>query len=775
MDRTHAQRVLELNRLLERVAARCQTEIGAEVLLSIEPTFDRILIEKRIGRTAEARELISLGDLPVYGNARDVRAQVRNAAKGSMLAGDTIFRTSETLGALARVRKWMQNERENAPLLWRLAETLPFLADLQRRIESSVSPEGDVLDSASPELKTIRIKKNTQAKRIVERIQSMVSSMKSYLQDPLYTQRSGRYVLPVKAPYKGKVPGIVHDSSGSGQTLFIEPQAVVTETNKLREIEGTEREEVEKVLLALSSEIGSHAEEIVAGLSSLAEIDAVVACANDAQETEATAPKLVGDPLLKIEKGHHPLLDREISVPFDVAVGGSLKSLLITGPNTGGKTVCLKTLGLYSLMIGCGLFPPAKRVEYGVFSGIWADIGDEQSLEQSLSTFSGHLKNVARALNEATAGALCLFDEIGAGTDPAEGAAIGKAVLNTLAERGVVIAATTHYGELKQFALESDAFRTAAMEFDLLTLRPTYRLIPGATGASHAFEIARRYGLPDEVAKRAEGLLSETARSERDRSAQLDELIADAQSQLAEADQTLKQATADRAALKEERERQKEKLQEARESARDTLTEAIREMRAKYRELLDSTANLTGAKREEILGKARELEADFTEAAKTLADADEPAKSEVSVGDLVRVRGRAHAATVLEVQRSGSVVLQLGSVRFTVKPQDIEPVDTPLPRKIQSARKPVGAMTNVTTEISLRRMRVEEAQEVLEGYFDDAILAGIHQARIVHGKGDGILKKVVRDFLAGRREVSRYYEAPANVGGAGVTIVEFKS
>jgi DNA mismatch repair protein MutS2 len=755
------------------VAERCDTEFGAAAVRSLVPTFDGPVIERRIALTSEALALVMTAQIPVYSNARDVRATIRNSAKGAMLAGDVIFRTAETIGALARVRRWLQAEKDDVPNLWRIGEALPFLTELQKRIEESVSPEGDVLDGASADLKSIRAKKAAQSKKIVDRIQSMVSSMKSYLQEPLYTQRSGRYVLPVKAGFKGKVPGIVHDSSGSGQTLFVEPQAVVDETNKLREIEGAEREEVEKVLLALSNEIGNHADDIAYGIDCLAEIDSILAAAKDAEKSDGHPPKLVAEPMLRIERGHHPLLDREISVPLDIGVGGSMHSLLITGPNTGGKTVCLKLLGVYALMIGCGLFPPARRVEYGVFSGIWADIGDEQSLEQSLSTFSGHLKNVSRALKQAGAGSLCLFDEIGAGTDPAEGAAIAKSVLETLAEKGVVIAASTHYGELKEYAIESSHFRTAAMEFDLSTLRPTYKLIPGATGASHAFEIARRYGLPNGVAERAESLLSDTAKMDRDKSAQLDELIGKAEASKEEAEEIHRLAIAERKSLKEERERVKEKLADARESAREVLADAIREMREKYRDLLEATAKISGSKREEILQEARIIEQEFAGTSESLASTEQPQEATFQQGDTVQVRGRSQPATVLEVKRSGEIVLQVGALRFTVKPEDVVPIAPPK-RKAKPVRRSTPS-SQVSTEITLRRMRVEEAQEVLDGYFDDAILAGLHKARIVHGKGDGILRKVVRDFLSARPEVAKYYEAPTDAGGSGVTIVEFKT
>jgi DNA mismatch repair protein MutS2 len=774
MDRSHAERILELPRLLERVASRCQTEFGRECILGLSPSYEKPTIDFRLKRTEEALALVLQGDIPVYANARDVREAVLNASKGQMLPGEILFRVAETLSALSRLGRFLQINHDRAPLLWSSGQLIPFLNDLQAAIESTVTPDGDVLDSASQELKSIRTKKTTQSKRILDRVQSMVNALKTYLQEPLFTERSGRYVLPVKSAYKGKVPGIVHDSSGSGQTLYIEPQAIVDETNKLREIEGLEKEEIEKVLRALSGKVGDHGEAISNGLQVLAEIDAAIACGIDAEKTNAHAPKLVDTPLLNIEVGHHPLLDREVSVPLDLSVGGSSRSLLITGPNTGGKTVCLKTLGLYTLMMGCGIFPPAKRTEYGPFSGVWADIGDEQSIEQSLSTFSGHLKNVSRALKQASNGSLCLFDEIGAGTDPAEGAAIGKAVLTTLVERGAVVAATTHYGELKEFAIADDRFSTAAMEFDLQSLKPTYRLIPGATGASHAFEIARRYGLPNDVAERAESLLGEFAIAERDKSAQLDALIAEARQQKDEAEQLRKEAKHEAAQLRDERTALKEKLNEARESARDAIAEAMREMRAKYRELLDATARISGAKREQILEQARDLETEFAKAAANL-ETPTAKSAPISVGDTVRLRGRAQLANVLELQKGGAVVVQIGSLKFTVKPEDIEPAEETKPATPTRRRNAtVGAATTISSELMLRRMRVEEAVEALADYFDDATLAGLHKARIVHGKGDGILRKVVRDFLSKRQEIAKYYEATPDAGGSGVTIVEFK-
>jgi DNA mismatch repair protein MutS2 len=688
-----------------------------------------------------------------------------------MLTGDTIFRVSETLGAFLRLRKWIDVER--VPALRILSTRLPLLNELTRQIESAVLASGEVVDAASAALASLRTKKITQQKRILERVQSLVNTLKSYLQEPIYTERAGRYVLPVKAAYKGKVPGILHDSSGSGQTLYIEPDLVLQETNKLREIEGAEREEVERILHALSGRIGEQANDIVDGLQAVGEIDLYVAFGIEAEKSGGVEPRLVEDPLLFIEAGHHPLLEREISVPIDISLGGSAGSLLITGPNTGGKTVCLKILGLFTFIIGCGAFPPARAVTFGPFTAVFADIGDEQSLQQSLSTFSGHVKNLSRALITASAGALCLFDEIGAGTDPAEGAAIGKAVLSTLCEKETVIAATTHYGELKEFALNHDRFRTAAMEFDLDTLKPTYKLIEGATGASHAFEIAKRYGLPTDVASRAQEFLSDYARAERGKSARLDALIAEAITKTAQAEETKNAAAEELSRLQSEREHSKAKLANIREAALGELAEAIREMRSKYRELLEQTVHLQGAKREEILSEARRVEETFVKTADALRSPSVKSP-QIKEGDTVRVRGRAETAIVLELQKTRAVV-QIGSLRFSVHPSELEPArryDQPV-KRARIKLDQVAAAT-ISSELMVRRMRAEEAVVALQDYFDDAALANLHRTRIVHGKGDGVLRKVVRDFLAKRKDVARYNDADASEGGAGVTIVEFK-
>ncbi|MER3465842.1 MAG: endonuclease MutS2, partial [Armatimonadota bacterium] len=518
---------------------------------------------------------------------------------------------------------------------------------------------------ASPALARLRAQRATLQRRITERLHSLVhGSLRDYLQEPLYTVREGRYVVPVKAAFRGKVKGIVHDASATGQTVYVEPEAILGESNRLREAVAEEREEVERVLMQLSATVGEHTDEILAGLDAVAEIDAHLAMAKSANERSAGTPRIRDGHFLSVVEGHHPLLDRETSVPLTVSVGGSYGSLLITGPNTGGKTVTLKLLGLYALLLGCGAHPPAERIEYGAFTGVFADIGDEQSVEQSLSTFSGHMKNIARMLRKARAGALALLDEVGAGTDPAEGSALAVAVLDTLLDAGVVIAATTHYGELKEFAQQSGRIRPSAMEFDVETLRPTYRLIPGASGQSHALEIAQRLGIPDDVLRRAEGAMGDEVRERKRRDQEMDAALLEARLAREDALRAKAQAIQERDALLHERRELKEKYARLRKRLQEEVEDAIRDAREVYRRLLEQTKRSSDAGdksvRADALHEAGRAVERLQEAETILALFNETSPSPrpsprvrgdeaFAVGDSVRIRGTGRVGEVQSI------------------------------------------------------------------------------------------------------------------------------
>jgi DNA mismatch repair protein MutS2 len=763
---------------LEEVSRHCDTQLGADATLELQPSFDINVVSKGVKCTAEALELYNGGEIPVYSNARDVRTAVEAAEKMSSLAGEDLFRIGETLGAMARLRAALVKAKDRARELWGLGENLAYLPRLQEEIEEAIHPDGEVDDSASPALKSLRAKKLTQSRRILDRLQNLISgSLRNYLQEPIYTQREGRYVVPVKSQYRGKVPGIAHDASASGQTVFIEPAPIVDAMNALREIEAAEREEVERILLELSRKVGDSGGEILVGIEALAELDCIFAKARYSALNRCSEPAIKSGRFLSISRGHHPLIDRSASVPLDVSVGGSHKSLIITGPNTGGKTVCLKVVGLYSLMIGCGIFPPASNVIYGPFADVWADIGDEQSLQQSLSTFSGHLKNISRIFKHAQEGSLCLFDEIGAGTDPREGAALGKAILSRLSELGAVIVASTHYGEIKEFALQNDRFVSAAMEFDAESLKPTYRIIPGATGASHALEIARRYGIPKQVVDDAENQAGENAKEDREKSRYLDDLIREAHKERDRATALRREVEGQTESLENERRSLRQKREKDRDRLEEMFEMAIRESRQKYDALLEmiKRSTLSEVEKEAVRVEGRAAMA-AVERARERATPHQPSGARPTIGASVTIKGRPQLGKVVEISKSDKIVVQFGSLKMTVPREDVSIVKSAsekMEKRKTGAKASLDRSQTASSELVIRHMRAEDAKEEIERFFDDASLAGIRKARIVHGKGEGILRKIVRQALASRKDVARFYDAEQHEGGTGVTVVEF--
>lgn len=785
--RSHAEEKLELASVLAQVAEFCRTGLGSEKVLSISPTFDASLIALRIEQTREAFELLRASEIPEYGMARDVRRSVSDAEKGAVVPAEELFRIGETLEAMGNVSRFFA-KLDSAPNLKKLAAGLPYLPDLQKKIQRSISPEGEVLDDASPALKKIRSERNAQQRKLMSRLQSLISSSyRAYLQEPIYTVRDGRYVVPVKAQYKSKVPGIVHDASASGQTLFIEPQSIVEEGNRLRELEALEREETERILSELSSTVGGHSKEMLSGSDILGELDGIFAKARYADDRNAAPPCLSDGHLLVVREGHHPLIAREKSVPLTISVGEQSKSLLLSGPNTGGKTVTLKLLGLYALMIGCGIFPPAREVKYGPFRNVWADIGDEQSLQQSLSTFSAHLKNIAEIFEGVQRGDLVILDEIGAGTDPREGGALAKAFLDSLHNKGAIVAASTHYGEVKNFAQASERFACAAMEFDIETLQPTFRIIPGASGASHAMEISLRYGIPEEVIASAERFAGEEFLQERESSYALDNLVRETREEKHRIENLRKELEEKERRFETERQKWLEKMQKARAQMEESLAQTIREARERYRELLERLKTLSSSQtREEIISEAKTVEKELQDFRKRLEEAETGFESgakdvsKIEPGALVGVRGYSQPGTVVEIKKGGDIVVQIGIARVHAKLSDLKVyeketrnIEAPPGRRGTSG---VGKWVRgeASMEITLRKMRFEDAKESLERFFDEAILAGVPKIRIVHGKGTGTLKKMVHDFLKSREEVEKFREGDIYEGGVGVTIVYLK-
>lgn len=777
----HALRVLDYDSVRARLAFHCETSLGESAARTLDPSFDAEVVWFELERTRQAYTFLSEVPAPSLGAARDLRNQIERAAKGGAVAGPDLYQVAELLAALRNFKGVLYNRRAEAAHLWQLAAQFPELKRLEDDLRASLDGSGEVLDSASAELGQLRRRHRTTTSRIIERIQSYTAGKnRELLSDPIYTQRDGRYVVPVRVENRGKIRGIVHDTSGSGQTLFVEPEDVLQLGNTLREVEAAIREEVRRILAELSAKVGAHAGEIKNGIEAAGELDLLLAKARYGFELKGSFPQRWQGEGIVIEGGRHPLLDSETVVPIEIGVGFDSKGLLITGPNTGGKTVAIKTVGLFVLMAQSGMPLPARDVKLGAFSQIWADIGDEQSIQQSLSTFSGHIKNIAEALKHVRSGALVLLDEVGAGTDPAEGAALAKAVLLTLVEKGAFVIASTHYGELKAFAFNTPGFKNASMEFDVKSLRPTYKVLMGSPGASHAMRIAERYGLPKAVVDRALQGLSEDQ-------IQVGKMIEDLE--LAQRRARISQSEADRRLSEAMKAEEKaagnlaeadEIRQNARTAAAQEVDQALREIRAEsarvFEELKSQGGAAAGAAARERL---RQIESSGRALSERLSQSSrrEPtaAPGKISRGMNVNVRGYPQPGTVIADPKEGQVLIQMGPLKMSAKLADVSPTTTK-PAQTSKAKRNLGfaKAQTASSEIHLRAMRWEDAQIELERFVDDAVLAGLPSIRVIHGKGEGALRKMTQELLRKNPNVERFREGEPAEGGHGVTIAYFK-
>ncbi|HLK14649.1 MAG TPA: endonuclease MutS2 [Fimbriimonadaceae bacterium] len=773
----HALQVLEFGLVTERLASHSETPLGAELCAQLAPTYQPDEVWRRLGATEEAHRLLAEDPPPSLAPLHDPRDLFNRAGKGGALEGIEVYRCAAALGVMRQLKTYF---RTKGPIgIAAYADSFPDQTRLEERLLAAVSSGGDVLDSASAQLAALRARKGAAAHKVVERVQAYLSGKsREWLSDPIYTVRDGRYVLPVKAEYKARIKGIVHDTSGSGATVFVEPDDVLQLGNALREIELAERDEVLRILAELSAKIGGVATEAVGGVEAASTVDSIFARARLAYADRGFMPRRVEGHFIALHAARHPLLRAESVVPLDIEVGQGA-SVLITGPNTGGKTVAIKSVGLAVAMAQSGLFPPALDVRLAPFTGLWADIGDEQSLQQSLSTFSGHLKNIAEALRGAETGALVLFDELGAGTDPAEGAALATVILERLHAEGCAILASTHYGELKAFAYETAGFTNAAMEFDMKTLRPTYKLLMGAAGASQALRIAERYGIPKELIEEAREGLGRQAQNVSALIEELDRAQRHARTAQSEADRRIAELrkaeteTARKLAEAEERRAQ------ARRRGAEAIDDALREIRleaARVFEELKKDPTQAG------FARAKQALSDLDEVGRAFAADLGPRKSAPPVdpvtlkrGMSVRIEGYPQVGTLLEAPTGKSATVQLGPLKMTVPIERVRPVDEK-PTATVRPRTNIGLSRaqTATTEIHLRARRAEEAEDELNRFIDEALLAGLPSVRIVHGKGEGVLRKVTRELLRRHKGVRSFRDGEPGEGGAGVTVAEFE-
>lgn len=774
---SHSLEVLELAWVRQEWARRADTPMGQERALQRPLSRDVATVRLRLQETDAAARLL-LREPPPPMKVREVRPALTKALKGGTLAPTELLSLAELLACARLYKAHLLARAAHYPQLAHYAHQLHPLQPLERQIHDCIDPNGEVRDSASENLARIRNDQRRLQKRITERLQQLIHAWRDWLQEPTYTLRAGRYCLPVRIEHKGKAPGIVHDTSMSGATVFVEPFELVELGNRLRELQAAEQEEIEAVLYALSRAVESHGSELEKTTEALSELDAILAAGRLALDWQASLPEVNTDGYWKLRKARHPMIPRERVVPIDFEIGRDWLCVLITGPNTGGKTVTLKTLGLLTLMTLLGLHPPADEgTQIAIPYGVFADIGDEQSLQQSLSTFSGHIRHIVRFLNEAGHHSLVLLDEIGAGTDPTEGSALARAILTSLVERGARVVATTHYGDLKALAYEHPQFQNAAMEFDADTLQPTYRLHMGIPGASHAIEIADRLGMPRTIIQRA---LEALGVREVDLMRMIQEL--ERQRRLAEeAEAEWRARNQQLAQLQKQLEQERQALEEARRTAyqraQQELEQVIRalqqEANAIFQQLRQAgrESKQTAQLREQLQHLFQQATQATQPPART-APAEAPTQ-EWQVGMPVRIRSLNQRGTLAALPEGGKAQVYLGKLRTEFPLSDIEPLQEapkPVVHPVKKPRPPAP----VPLELDLHGKRVEEAQPLLEKYIDDAILAGYDSVRIMHGRGTGALRKMVHAYLSQHPQVRSFHFASPNEGGEGVTIVRFR-
>ena len=784
-------KVLEFYKIRDMLVERAASGLGKARCAALVPVSDIREIERMQAETEEASTLVARTGVQPISAFDDVQAQVARAKVGGILSPKDLLLCARLMQTARSVRRTLVGEKDEAeetetPHLVGLARALYPMRRLEEEIFAAILSEEEIADSASPGLASVRRKIRSANERIRDKLNGYLhsSSMARYLQDAIITMRQGRYVLPVRAEYRSQVPGIVHDQSSSGATLFIEPMAIVEINNDLRGLMGEERAEIEKILQRFSEEISQEAGALLENQRILAELDFIFAKGALARQMRAVQPKINEAGYIDIKRGRHPLIDPEAVVPSDLWIGKDFTTLVVTGPNTGGKTVTLKTVGLFTLMMQAGLQVPAMLgTELAVFDDVFADIGDEQSIEQSLSTFSSHMVNIVHILQNVTPRSLALFDELGAGTDPTEGAALAMSILDKLLSYKTRTLATTHYSELKAYALTHPGVENASVEFNVETLRPTYRLSIGIPGKSNAFEISRKLGLSEEIIGAAKEWLSgEQIRFEDViTTAEMHRQTAERERELAEEahNETVRlrdQAEQERKKLEEQREKL---LRKAREDARRILHSAQAEAEGIIRDL-KKAAQEQNAKDREILEARRKLQGDLDKLAEPMAKESAvsegaPLKS-VTLGQTVRIPSLGCTGSVLTLpDKNGEVQLQVGLMKMKQPLSALRAAaQGDAPKKEKGRRAIKVAAPQVSLELDVRGQLPEEALDNVDKYLDDCMMAGVSEVSIVHGKGTGVLRSEISQHLRHHPHVAEFRLGRYGEGETGVTIVTLK-
>ncbi|NLM43808.1 MAG: endonuclease MutS2 [Clostridiales bacterium] len=784
-------RVLEYDKIIKLVADETVSNLGREIAMALKPSNNIYEIKEWLQETTEAVDIIlKKGPFPLEG-IHDIRGALKKAEIGSILSLEELLLTSYTLASVRRIKGFMKENRgeKDYPIIDELTDLLIEYKHIENEINKVILNDEEISDNASSELSSIRRRIRDKHNQIRDKLNSMITSHthQKYLQEQIVTMRGDRYVIPVKQEFRSNVPGIVHDQSSSGATLFIEPSAVVELNNDLKQLKLKEKHEIEKILRKLSGLITENHEGIKANIEILATLDFIFAKARFSLAYRCSEPILNTDGRINIKKARHPLLDPESVVPIDIRVGEDFNILVITGPNTGGKTVTLKTTGLLNLMVQSGLHIPAEDYsEVSIFDQIYADIGDEQSIEQSLSTFSSHMKNIISILNNLSSNSLILLDELGAGTDPTEGAALAMAILDLLHEKDVRVVATTHYSELKIYALTTPGVCNASVEFDIETLQPTYRLSIGVPGKSNAFEISKKLGLNDRIIEKAREFIAKDK-------IKFEDIISSLEESRKKADEERLIAQKLRIAIektKEEADRRLEKIETHKNKIIEEAHRKAKELVDKQREEIDNIIKqLKDAMDKEIDEKARALE----NARKSLREIEEEIENNLNMGISKRINLRppeklklGDTVKILTLDQKGHVItlpdengnlmVQAGIMKINVNIKDLqlikyekEKVQTQRYTKISREKA-----TQVPRQIDLRGKTLDETLLEIDKYLDDVYLAGIPKVTIIHGKGTGVLRAGIKEFLKNHAHVKSFRTGGYNEGGLGATIVDIK-
>jgi len=786
---------LDFENIREKLSAHCMLPGAKELAEDLNPVADLRLVKQMLRETDEGKTLLRLSPLFSVRGAREIRPYLERCDRGGLLNSEELLEVRDTLKTARQIRNTLvetnQSGKNNYSELFTLKEIVGTIVP-QKKIEDEISrcisEDGNINDRASEELTRLRRSKQTAQQRIKESLDGILRNQgyQKMLQDNVVTTRGDRYVVPIKLEYSSAFPGIVHDQSASGATVFIEPMVVVQLGNELREIVLKENREIQRILQQLTALIAVKVEEIKVLYEALAKVDFILAKARLSEDMEAGSPLLVNRQEVKLIRARHPLLTGPV-VPISVELGNRYRFLVITGPNTGGKTVTLKTIGLMAVMTQCGLHIPAESdSKMGIFTRIFVDIGDEQSVEQSLSTFSGHMTNIVDIMEEADERSLVLFDELGAGTDPAEGAALAMAILSELLERGSCGVATSHYGTLKTFAYNTPGIENASVEFDPETLKPTYRLLTGIPGRSNAFFIAQRLGLNQKILEKARTFISERQMQESDLLENLEDTQREMEMQKRKIEEEQKEAQLKIQELKRKNNELEERYEEILHKAREEAVEIVRRARLDAESIIKEIKEAQKKERREqeaATARARQglkkLSENVYQGGKSGRDKGGPRPHQVEPGMMVYMPNLRQKGQVLQKpDNNNEVLIQAGILKVTLPLTEIRLIDdTRKPEHFEKTMRGsfgISKAVNLRSEIDLRGKLVEEALELLDKYLDDAVITGINQVSVIHGKGTGALRTGIHQFLKKHPHVSAYRLGEYGEGDTGVTIVDLK-